>query len=85
MRRVLHGDVRAAARALLAVAPEARDGLLLRLFAEAKVPSTPYALSVDPSGDSTRALIDGDPVPQGSGAEIMTDGDWVSLQGICGG
>jgi len=36
VRRVLHGDVRAAARALLAVAPEARDGLLLRLFAEAE-------------------------------------------------
>ncbi len=36
MRRVLHGDVTAAARALLAVAPEARGALLARLFAEAE-------------------------------------------------
>ena len=36
MRRVLYGDVRAAARALLAVPQEARPGLLVRLFAEAE-------------------------------------------------
>lgn len=36
MRRVLHGDVRAAARALLAAPSEARGALLLRLFAEAE-------------------------------------------------
>ncbi len=35
MRRVLHGDVTAAARALLAVSAAARDPLLTRLFAEA--------------------------------------------------
>ncbi len=35
MRRVLYGDVRAAARALLAVPQEARGPLLTRLFAEA--------------------------------------------------
>ena len=37
MRRVLYGDVRAAARALLAASPDARDALLTRLFAEAEV------------------------------------------------
>jgi len=36
MRRVLYGDVRAAARALLAVPREARAALLTRLFAEAE-------------------------------------------------
>lgn len=36
MRRVLHGDVRAAARALLAVEPAARAPLLKRLFDEAE-------------------------------------------------
>ena len=35
MRRVLSGDVTAAARALLAVPPEARRDLLIRLFAAA--------------------------------------------------
>jgi len=36
MRRVLHGDVTAAARALFAVPPAARPGLLDRLFDEAE-------------------------------------------------
>ena len=36
MRRVLYGDVTAAARALLAVPVEARGPLLVRLFAEAE-------------------------------------------------
>lgn len=36
MRRVLYGDVRAAARALLAVPSDARGPLLARLFAEAE-------------------------------------------------
>jgi len=36
MRRVLYGDVTAAARALLRVEPAARRPLLLRLFAEAE-------------------------------------------------
>ena len=36
MRRVLYGDVTAAARALLAAPPETRDRLLVRLFAEAE-------------------------------------------------
>ncbi len=35
MRRVLYGDVRAAARAMLAVPQDARGPLLVRLFAEA--------------------------------------------------
>lgn len=37
MRRVLHGDVRAAARTLLAAAPAARAPLLNRLFDEAEI------------------------------------------------
>ncbi|HCQ66326.1 MAG TPA: hypothetical protein DIU07_14765 [Rhodobacteraceae bacterium] len=36
MRRVLYGDVRAAARALLAVPQEGRGPLLVRLFTEAE-------------------------------------------------
>ena len=36
MRRVLHGDVTAAARALLAAPPAGRAGLLARLLAEAE-------------------------------------------------
>lgn len=36
MRRVLYGDVRAAARALLAVPEDARGRLLTRLFCEAE-------------------------------------------------
>lgn len=37
MRQILHGDLTAAARVLRTVAPAAREGLLLRMIAEAEV------------------------------------------------
>lgn len=40
MRRVLHGDVTAAGRALLAVAPAARPALLARMLAAADAADT---------------------------------------------
>ncbi len=64
------------------VAPEA----LLARMAAAGVPATPYALFVVPGGADMRALVEGDPFrgiapPQ----PLLSDDDWVRLQGICGG
>ncbi|SIS69461.1 hypothetical protein [Phaeovulum vinaykumarii] len=60
------------------------DDLLLEAFAEAGVPSTPYAFSRDPSGESVLGLIEGDPLRGRPMPEpLMPDGDWVLLQGIC--
>lgn len=60
-------------------APEA----LLPRFANLALPSTPYALSLDPTGTSTLPLIEADPVRPDQAAELMPDADWLAVQGIC--
>lgn len=57
---------------------------LLAAFAEARVRATPYAYAIDISGEATVTLIEADPVPADRAMTILTDGDWVALQGICG-
>lgn len=56
---------------------------LLARFGTLGLSSAPYAYAIDPSGETTLGLIEGDPtrglVPQ----PLMGDGDWVSLQDIC--
>lgn len=63
-------------------APLDQQALLAR-FGGLGLSSAPYAYALDPSGETTLALIEGDPtrglVPQ----PLMSDGDWVSLQDIC--
>ena len=54
---------------------------LLQSFAQARVSSKPYAFAVDISGETTLNLIEADP---GIEEPIINDGEWVSLQGICG-
>ncbi|MGR3290242.1 MAG: hypothetical protein ACU0C9_03480 [Paracoccaceae bacterium] len=57
---------------------------ILTQFENAAVRTTPYAYAIDISGESTLGLIEADP---GAGQEfrpIADDGDWISLQGICG-
>jgi hypothetical protein len=58
---------------------------LLTLFDRHGISSTPYAYAVDVSGETTLALIEADPHAAGAPTPVMTDSDWVSLQGICGG
>lgn len=70
------------AELMLATPPQpVPDATLLARFAEAGVPATPYAYAVDISGENTLSLIEADP---GGAASVLTDGQWVSLQGICG-
>jgi hypothetical protein len=57
---------------------------LLARFAKAGVASTPYAYARDISGETTLPLIEADPAQNGATRPILTDGEWVSLQGICG-
>jgi len=56
---------------------------LLSLFEVAEIPSAPFAYDIDPSGKATRALIEEDPLGGNRGPVILSDGDWVALQGIC--
>ena len=82
---VPEADLRDFAADLLISPPAPVDpGALLSRFAEARVPSTPYAYARDISGETTLPLIEADPIPPGDGQAVLPDGDWVSLQGICG-
>ncbi|MBR9841656.1 MAG: hypothetical protein GYB25_00730 [Rhodobacteraceae bacterium] len=64
--------------------PEADPEILLGLFTYYEVKSTPYAYALDPSGENTLSLIEADPF-ETSPRPVLSDGDWVALQGICGG
>jgi len=57
---------------------------LLDQFELASVSASPYAYALDISGETTVDLIEADPVTGAAQQEILTDGDWVSLHGICG-
>ena len=60
------------------------DSALLDQFQALGIPSTPYALAIDPTGATTKALIDGDPFAKTPASlPVLADGDWVTLQGIC--
>jgi hypothetical protein len=79
-------DLRDYAEYLLAAGSVAvPEDRLLAAFGEARVRATPYAYARDISGEATVTLIEADPVPMDRAMTILTDGDWVALQGICGG
>ena len=63
--------------------PRPSDQILLELFTAAELPSTPYAYSVDVTGETTLGLIEADPMKERDVREVLTDGEWISLQGIC--
>jgi hypothetical protein len=73
------------AEALLSAEPRrpAYSALIDR-FAAAEVPSTPYAYALDITGETVLPLIEADPVAPAAGRPLLADGDWISLQGICG-
>lgn len=57
---------------------------VIATFANAEVSTQPYAYARDITGEETLWLIEADPAPDG-GRPVLSDGDWVSLQGACGG
>ena len=58
---------------------------LLVGFAAYEINSTPYAYAVDPTGESTLPLIEADPFAQSAAPPILSDADWLRVQGICSG
>lgn len=73
------------AEALLARPPQRPDDArLAAAFAAAGLRIAPYAYARDVTGESTLSLIEADPVPPEAARPILSDGEWVALQGICG-
>ncbi len=65
--------------------PAPEDAALLAAFAERNIRSTPYAYARDVTGESVLALIEADPLAGETPAALLSDADWLRLQGICGG
>ena len=63
-------------------AEEPPPDAVLAAFAAADVSTEPYAYARDVTGETTLWLIEADPVS--GGRPILSDGDWVALQGACG-
>lgn len=77
--------LRAYAETLFANPPNrAPDDVLLDLFTAAGIPSTPFAYGIDVTGETTLGLIEADPMAGETPPQILSDADWISLQGICG-
>ena len=81
----LPGDAVASYAEVILKTPQtaADDGRLLERFAKVGLASTTYALAVRPEGDLPDPLIEGDPNKGLSPTPVLSDNDWVSLQGIC--
>jgi hypothetical protein len=70
---------------MLTTTPRPDNAFLVSFFRAARVSATPYARALDPSGETTLALIEADPFDLGTPGPLLSDTDWVALQGICGG
>tara|TARA_R110002074_G_scaffold306485_2_gene477520 strand:+ start:63 stop:1079 length:1017 start_codon:yes stop_codon:yes gene_type:complete len=58
---------------------------LLTRFELAGISTEPFAYALDMSGESVLHLIEADPMRGRLRAPLMSDQDWIALQGICGG
>lgn len=79
--------LRAHAEALLRdPPPPPPDAVLIAGFERLEVRATPYAYARDITGETVLGLIEADPFARDADLPpILSDGDWLRLQGICGG
>lgn len=61
------------------------ENALLAAFSGAGFASSGLAYDIDSTGETTLPLIEADPYRSRSYTPLLSDADWVSLQGICGG
>ncbi len=64
--------------------PSLLDDHLLAVFAQAALPSTPYAYARDITGETVLGLVEADPMAGRTLEQVLPDRDWVRLQNICG-
>ncbi|MCL3880934.1 hypothetical protein [Marivita sp. GX14005] len=64
--------------------PALSNDMLLAAFETAELRSTPYAYALDVTGETTLPLIEADPMAGGGARPVLSDADWLRLQGICG-
>ncbi len=84
--RIDEATLRAYAEYVLTTkSPAISNESVIDAFARAGVRSSPYAYALDISGEATLSLIEADPIQPEEVSPVLADGDWVALQGICGG
>lgn len=77
--------LQAHAEELLTATPaQIGDQTLLQSFEERSIASSPYAYAIDVSGETTIGLIEADPMIGVQPLPILSDADWIRLQGLCG-
>jgi hypothetical protein len=77
--------LRAYAETLLTAPPvPIPDKVLKQGFERLSVRATPYAYALDRTGEKTIALIEADPFATTPPQPLLSDGDWLRLQSICG-
>lgn len=59
--------------------------LMVLAFKSAQIPATPYARGAQPDGKPIQSLVENDPYSGLAPSPLISDEDWVALQGICGG
>ena len=64
--------------------PVVPHDVAIAAFAKAELRSAPYAYALDPTGETTLALIEADPRGSQGSRLVLQDSDWVRLQEICG-
>ncbi len=64
--------------------PSLPEDDLLEVFAQAALPSAPYAYAMDVTGETVLGLIEADPMAGRPLQQVLPDRDWVRLQNICG-
>lgn len=69
---------------LTRAAPALDQTALIERFTALGVPSTPFAYALDRTGESVLTLIEADPFRgRRAPTPVMSDSEWVALQGIC--
>ena len=69
---------------LIAPRVEPDNEAILTAFAKANLRSSPYAYARDVTGESVLMLIEADPMASKPAQPLLSDSDWLRLQGICG-
>lgn len=71
------------AETLLRTTPDVSSEALLERFRTARVPSSPYAYALDPTGETVLSLIEADPYRDGTAPPVLSAEHWSELQRIC--
>lgn len=72
-----------ARKILVTTNPLPADAILLAGFKKAGFASSPLAYALDKSGETTLPLIEGDPFRNRAYKPLLSDDDWIGLEGIC--